>query len=224
MTEKKTEEVALSEEQEQTITKFQNFNSIEEQLQYAAVLIKSGLVPDELKKPEQVVTVINQGKELGFGPLTSLNNVHNIKGKATLSVHAITGLIKQAGVTYKLIEDAVWITEIGEAHKVKLPETKYIDRRTTIRFYEFFGDKIIENDISFTLSEAKSQELLGKKNWKKMPIIMLRTRTLTIGGRFVAPQALLGMYETSEAADFSNEDVLLDKEGNVITYGKDINS
>ena len=49
-----------------------------------------------------------------------------------------------------------------------------------------------------------------------MQLIMLRARTLAIGARFVAPNALLGMYETSEAADFSNVDVLLDEEGSVI--------
>ena len=198
------------------LTKFDGFQSVEEMMELAKVLIKTKLIPLTLKQPEQVVAVVLQGKELGFNAITSLNNIHNIQGRATLGVHAIAALLKNKGIVYKLIEDGIFIRENGELDKIKLPEVKYIDRRTTIRFYENFHGKIIENDISFTLKEAGEQELLKKSNWKKMQLIMLRSRTLAIGARFVAPDALLGMYETSEAAEFSNTEVLIDTEGEVI--------
>ncbi len=46
---------------------------------------------------------------------------------------------------------------------------------------------------------------------------MMRARALAIGGRFVAPDALLGMYETSEWAEIVNETIKLDEEGNPIS-------
>jgi len=213
MTEKKSEIVKKEESQ---LTKFESFKSIEEMTQFADVLIKSKLVPDSLKKPEQVVTVILQGKELGFGPLAALNNIHNIQGKASLGVHAIGALLKRNGITWKIIEDGVYVKEDGTTDEIKKPGVSYIDRRTTIEFYEKFHNQIITNKISFTLKEAKEQGLLDKSNWKRMQKIMLRNRTLTLGARFVDPNAVLGTMETSEMADITNADVLLNEEGEVI--------
>jgi len=217
-TKEATKKVAVVETTKKTdkLTKFDGFQSVEEMMALARVLIKTKLIPITLKEPEQVVAVVLQGKELGFDAITSLNNIHNIQGRATLGVHAIAALLKRKGIVYKLIEDAVFVREDGKIDKIKLPETIYVDRRTTIRFYEKFGKDTIENDISFTASEAKNQGLLDKSNWKRMLIIMLRARTLAIGARFVAPDALLGMYESSEWADAKDVDLELDEDGNVI--------
>ena len=213
-----TEIKNIEENKSTELTKFDKFQNVEEMLNLAKILIKSKLVPTNLKQPEQIVAVVLQGKELGFDAITSINNIHNIQGRATLGVHAIAALLKNSGITYKLIEDGVFVKEDGTTDKTKIPETNYKDRRTTIKFYENFHGKIIENDISFSVKEAQEQGLLKKDNWKRMQLIMLRARTLAIGARFVAPNALLGMYETSEAADFSNSntDVLLNEEGEVI--------
>lgn len=208
------------------LTKFDNFQHVEEMLQLARVLIRSKLVPANLTQPDQIVAVILQGKELGFDALTSLNNIHNIQGRATLGVHAIAALLKKKGIAYELIEDAVYVRNDGETDRVKqtLPEgVKYLDRRTTIRFYEKFSkDRTIINDISFTLREAKEQGLLDKSNWKKMEVIMLRARTLAIGARFVAPDALLGMYETTEWADVKNVHTVINEEGVVIDIPSEV--
>ena len=57
--------------------------------------------------------------------------------------------------------------------------------------------------------------LTTKSNWVKMKKIMLWNRCLTIGARRVAPDALLGLYETSEAAEFSNIEHTVSEEGTV---------
>lgn len=206
----------IEEDKNTGVTKFDKFQNVEEMLNLAKMLIKSKLVPTNLKQPEQIVAVVLQGKELGFDAITSINNIHNIQGRATLGVHAIAALLKRKDIVYKLIEDGVFIRDDGGIDKTKLPDINYKDRRTTIRFYEEFHDKIIENDISFTIREAQEQGLLKKDNWKRMQLIMLRARTLAIGARFVAPDALLGMYETTEWADAKNETYDIDDEGNII--------
>ncbi len=216
MTKKEEIEKIENQNKNSEITKFNKFETVEEMLNLAKILIKTKLIPTTLKEPEQIVAVVLQGKELGFDAITSINNIHNIQGRATLSVHAIAALLKKAGYTYKLIEDGVYVKEDGTIDKIKVANIAYVDRRVTIRFYEDFKGKMIENDISFSLKEAKEQDLLSKSNWKKMQLIMLRARTLAIGARFVAPHALLGMYETNEWADVKNVDTLLDDEGNVI--------
>ncbi len=202
-----------------SLTKFTKFDTVEDMKAYAQVLLDSKLIPDAFKTVEAVVAAVAQGRELGFEPVTSLNNIHVIQGRATLSVHAIAALIKKAGIIYKLLEDAVYVREDGGADKLKIPDIVYVDRRTTIRFYSRSKDMptlVVENDISFTFTEARDQALTDKPTWKKMLKIMLRNRTLAIGARFVSPDALLGMYESVEWADAVGEAVLLDKEGNII--------
>ena len=209
---------------ENQVAKFDNFNNIQEMMSFADVMIKSRLVPASLKQPEQVVAILTQGKELGFGAATSLNNLHNVEGRVTLSVHAIAALIRRQGIKYKLIEDNYFVRQDGTADKVRVmkddadgkqvPVHKYVDSRTTIRFYESLGNgQILEQDFSFTWSEAASQGLIEKSNWKKMPKTMMRTRCLAMGARFVAPEAIMGIYETTEVADFSNVDLNITDDG-----------
>jgi len=198
------------------VAKFDNFSNVGEMLDFAKVLIDSKLVPDNLSKPEQVVAIITQGKELGFSAMTALNNMHNIQGKATLGIHAIAALIRQSGIKYELTEDYVWIREDGTGDKYKKKDIKYVDIRTTITFYEKWQDKTLTTPFIFTWNEATKMELTKKSNWKKMPSVMLRNRCLALGARFVAPEAILGVYEAAEWADAKGSDILLDAEGNVI--------
>jgi len=151
-----------------SVAKFANFENIGEMLKFAQVLLDSKLVPDSFEKPESIVAVITKGKELGFEPMTALANIHDIKGKPSLSVHAIAALVKKAGIRYELTEDFVFIREDGGVDPYKKKDVVYTDIRTTITFYEKFGDKIISTPFSFYRSEAKKMGLLEKGNWKKM--------------------------------------------------------
>lgn len=204
--------------EEGKLARLDEFKTVGDMLNYAEVLIRSNLVPKTLTRPEQVVTVIQQGRELGFGAITSLNNIHNIKNKATLSVHAIGALLKKAGIKYKIIKDYEDYISYSDTEKDANNNPKILGRTkiTTIRFYEKFGNTVIENDMSYTWGEATVAGLVTKDNWIKMPKIMLRNRCLAIGARFVAPDALLGMYETSELAEVEGVDLKLDDEGKVI--------
>lgn len=211
------------------VTKFDNFANVQEMLSFAEVMIKSKLVPSTLKQPEQVVAIITQGRELGFGAATALNNLHNIEGRVTLSVHAIAGLVRRAGAAYKLLEDRVAIRADGTADLVRLKKEvedkegkkvwvdahKYIDYRTTYEFYTPFNGREIVNKVSFCWSEAISQKLHDKPTWVKMPKIMMRARALALGARLACPEALMGLMEISEVADFSNTDYNITEDADV---------
>ena len=238
----KGEEVAV---QDTTpITKFDSFNSVDEMLNFADYMIKSKLVPANMKDPEKLVAIIVQGRELGFGAATSINTIHNIQGRVTLSVHAILALLKRRNVAYRIVEDMYAVRQDGTADKVKKYKNKtrkdesgndipvmtinpqtgdevpvqeeayvYNDMRTTVEFYEVWNGEVITHQMSFTWMEAVQQGLTDKDNWQRMPRIMMRTRALALGARLVAPDALLGMYETTEAADFSNTNVNITQDG-----------
>lgn len=187
--------------------KLAGFKTSTEALGFANLLITSKLVPPAFKTPEAVVAVILQGRELGFGPVTSLNNINNIQGKPTLNVHAIAAKLATAGVAYQLIQDYAPVYKPGTE--------ELIDRVTTFRFYKKWHGETITNEVSYHWSEAAKAGLTTKDNWTKMPRIMLRARCLAVGARLAAPEALLGLYETSEWADVTNTPYEVTDEGEV---------
>ena len=194
---------------DQQIAKLDNFRTVEDMLGLAKTLIDSKLVPPTLRTPEMVVTVIQQGRELGFGAVTSINNIHNIQGKPCLSVHAINAKLAQKGIKIKTLKDFE-IQKEGES----------VDAVTTIRFYVPLEKPInnsfyLEEDVTFKWSQAVDMGLTSKDNWKKMKSIMLWNRCLSIGARRVAADSLLGLYEITELADSLNVPYNITEEGTV---------
>lgn len=182
-------------------------------------LLTTKFFPKAYDTIEKVMVSIIYGRELGLSSMTSIQNINVIENKPTLSVHAIAALIRRGGVSYILTEDAVWIrsdgnvdplqitkTIVGEDKKItKVLAHDYVDCRTTIRFRVPYldGSGYYDQDISFYRSEAGDQGLLGKDNWKKMFKIMMRTRCLSIGARFVKPECFMGAVETTEHLDYT---------------------
>lgn len=207
----------LTESNKVAIDSLGELSNYQDMLEFSKVLVASNMVPFD--KPEQVVTVILKGRELGFSPILSLYNIYYISGKPSISIHAIGALIRKNGISYKIIEDAQYLDGNGEP----CGRDEHEDVRTTIKFY--YLSKIgtgnnakyipMEESISYTWSDAKRAGLAEKDNWKKMPKIMLYTRAFTLGARRVAPEILLGMMEITEMADVEGLNYEIDEEGNL---------
>jgi len=201
------DETALTEHQKGAIGKLDDFNSVSEMLDFATVLVDSKIVP--FSKPEQVVTVVLQAKELGLGAVTGLYNLYYIEGKPSLSIHCIGALLQRDGIAWKTLEDAVYIDKHGDVLKNR---EGHVDVRTTIRFYKMWNGIPIEEDVSFTWKDAIKAELDKKSNWSKYPKSMLYNRCYAIGARRVSPKSLMGIMEVTEMADVANMDYKLDSE------------
>lgn len=80
-----------------------NFKDFAELMNFANKIAESKLTP--LKKGEDVLAAILYGKELGLEPMTSVNNIYPINGKATLGVHLINALLLKAGVVTEVLND-----------------------------------------------------------------------------------------------------------------------
>jgi hypothetical protein len=202
---------------EVALAKLDNFNTVDEMRGLAQTLIDGKMIPTALNTPEKVISVIQLGRELGLGAVSSLNNIHNIQGRTTLSVHAISALLYKAGVAYKVVKDFETFEKPKVGEDGEITTTKDIE--TVIRFYRMWNGQVIENDIRYTWSEAAMAGLTVKDNWRKMPKIMLRSRCLTIGARFCGPDFMVGMYETAEWAEVKNTPIEVNEEGEVIVIG-----
>lgn len=141
----------------------------------ATVLIESNALPMAIKKPEQAIAIIQYGRELGYLPMTSLQNISLIQGKPTLSANLIGAMLKRAGYDF-------W---------VKI----YSDKKVEIVFKNLTGR---EQAFSYTMDEAVTAGNTSKDNYRKYSAEMLYARCLTRGGRIVAPEVLAGVYAPEE--------------------------
>lgn len=199
-----------SEEQKQSITKFTDFNTVEEQLNYAKYLIDSKLI--SFATPESAVMAFNMGRALGIDYAVAATYLYPVNGKITLSVHLATALAKKAGVDWEIKKD-------GE--NIKNQQGQLVDIVTEIKFYRYNKklDRVMENTLTYTWKDAAAAGYLTKDNWKRMPKNMLRSRCLMEGIRFVAPDCIMGIfYETTEIGDNSGITIDLDDEGNPILH------
>lgn len=99
--------------------------------------------------------------------------------------------------------------------------TKIINMKTVIRLTRKLKQpdgsfKEMTVDSSYSIMEAQNAGFYPKKdNWKNFPKQMCHARALAFGGRMIAADLMLGMYETSEMADATNVDYRMNEEGKV---------
>ena len=145
------------------------------------VLYKSGYFSD-IKSAAQAVVKILRGRELGLGPVSSLEQVHVVQGKTALSAGLIGALIKRSGrYDYKI------------AH--------LNDTRCEIIFYDR-GQEIGRS--SFTIDDARKAGLADRDMWKKYPRNMNLARALSNGAKWYCPDVFGGAVYTPEELSYES--------------------
>lgn len=190
----KTTEIATQES-----VKLENFQNIKELTAWADTIIEGGLLPDAIDTPEQVITIVQQGKELGLSPLTALNNIHVIAGRPVISSAMLGALLKRQGVEWIIKEDYVYFGEEDEDGGM--------NARTTYTFFwksEVTG-RVMEADFAVTWYQMETAGYTTKQNWQKYPKEMLRARCLSYAVRALFPDVLLGMYSDVEFNDVAED-------------------
>lgn len=80
-------------------------NTTQDMFDMATYLIDKKLVPSSIKKPEDVVAIINMGRHIGMEPQVALNSMHLIQGNIAIKSSVIPGLLATAGIAVELIKD-----------------------------------------------------------------------------------------------------------------------
>jgi hypothetical protein len=149
----------------------------------ATTLAKSTMIPAAFRaKPIDAFVVILQGQELGLSPMQSLNSIVVIQGKPTLSAQLMLALcrakIKDFSLSVK--QEAESVTVTGKR-----------------------GDDSFES--TWGKDKAAAMGLLGKDNYKKQLVTMLRWRAISEVCRVLCPDVLMGVYATEEFQDLEGE-------------------
>lgn len=147
-------------------------------LRQAQILVKSGILPLEIKTPEAAVAIMLMGRELNIPPMQAFRGIYVVKGKPTLSAQLMGALIFRAGHSYTIDSST--------------------DTECVITFRRKSGETYTH---SFTLKDATAAGLSGGGTWKAYPKAMLFSRCMSAGARAFMPDVIAGMYTAEELAE-----------------------
>lgn len=132
-------------------------------------------------KPEAVMACILSGREVGLQPMQSLQLIHVIDGRPTLSAQAMRAVVLAAG-------HDIWVDDTSS------------DKTATVHGIRK-GDTV-QRSVTWTWEQATAAKLTAKDNWKNYPRQMLVARATTELCRELFADAVGGLcYEPSELED-----------------------
>lgn len=149
----------------------------DKEIKGAEMLLKSGLLPDTIRKPEAAMFIILVGRDLGLSPVQSLRSISVIKGKVEVAADQQLGLFHKGG---------------GKSHFEKLTDTEAVLRLSASWL-------IADHLETFTMKDAERAGLLAAQpNYKKFPRAMLRSRAITAGLKSIGFDPTAGVYDYGE--------------------------
>lgn len=153
--------------------------------QLANVVAGTEFVPAALRgKPAAVTAAILSGRELGLAPMASLQHVHMIDGRPSLSA------LMQRALTQ------------AHGHRIVMPEST--NWTCTLRGYRLGEDE--PYTVTWTMDDAKRAGLDRKTNWQRYPRAMLLARATGELCRVAFADVVGGMpYTSEELADLTGE-------------------
>lgn len=157
--------------------------TLEEAEKYASLIANSSICPMAFKgRPGDVLIILQMGNELGLKPMQALRSLGCINGMAFAYGDGLLSLVKR----HREFED---IKEWSDGD-IKLGT--YVAHCTIYRK----GQE--PQTRSFSYSDAKTANLLGKTVWAQYPKRMLQHRARGYACRDVFPDALFGLYSEDE--------------------------
>lgn len=146
----------------------------------AAKLAGTDFVPDAMRgKPAQVAAAVLYGREIGLGPMQSLQSISVIKGRPSLSAEAMRAMVLAAGHTMRFVEvtNTRCVVECRRAGETE------------------------STQVAFTMDDAKRMGLSGQKTYQTMPRQMLAARVTSEACRLVFPDVVAGFLSDVDARD-----------------------
>jgi hypothetical protein len=143
------------------------------------VLVRSGYFQDTREIAQAVVKVL-AGRELGFGPIASMQGVYIVKGRVSLASNLIAAAIQRS-------------------KRFRYRVAKLDNTVCTIKFYERWENRWDEiGESTFSQQDAEKAELAKGENYKHFPRNMLFARALTNGARWYLPEVFNGPVYTPD--------------------------
>tara|TARA_Y100000310_G_scaffold291014_2_gene318627 strand:- start:3353 stop:4348 length:996 start_codon:yes stop_codon:yes gene_type:complete len=159
----------------------------EQAFRMAQMIVQAGMAPKGMNKPEQIVTSILHGLEVGLKPMQAIQAVAVVNGRPTIWGDAALGLVQGSG----LLED---FGEKIEGEGDQMVATCRAKRKDN-------PSPVIR---TFTVADAKQAGLWGKQGpWSQYPkrMLQMRARSWVLRDGFADILKGLGVHE--EVRDFN---------------------
>jgi hypothetical protein len=146
----------------------------------ASKISSTSFVPKSLRgKPAETAACILAGREIGIGPMESLQKIHVVDGRPTMSAELMRSLVLRAGheIRFATLTDDTVVAEGRRAGT---------DTWTSVKW---------------TIKDATRIGLASKQVWKQYPRQMLSARATSELCRLLFPDALGGISFTPEEID-----------------------
>jgi len=159
----------------------------------ATSLAQSKMIPYGLAgKAVDIYAIILMGHELNIPPMAAVQNISVIQGKPTVSPQMMLGMV------FRAMPNAVIKTEIDEENKVV--------KVTTARSLELYTAEM-HYTATWNVEKATAMGLIGKDNYKKQLINMLKWRATAEACRVTFPDIILGLYIPMEFETVAGEEI-----------------
>jgi len=160
--------------------------AVTEYANLAGQIAKTQFVPADFNgRPEVVLAAMLYGRELGLGPMQSLNLIQSIKGRVGLKPEGMRALVRQKG-------HRIWPKEMSDT-SVTLCGWRLGDP----------ADAIVQ--VTWNMDDAKRAGLGAGDNWRKYPRAMLVARATSELCRLHFADVIGGLsYTPDELADFDD--------------------
>jgi hypothetical protein len=154
-------------------------NSLEDVRNVATLLARSGYFGNRGSDPvAAIATAVLAGREMGFAPFASVQGIHIIQGKPTVSANLMAAAVKgSAKYDYRVRE--------------------HTDVLCRIEFFERINGKL--ESLGFAVFTAEDAKRAGTQNMSKFPKNMLFARCMSNGVRTYTPDVFsAGVYTPEE--------------------------
>jgi len=161
--------------------------------------MKSIYIPNNLDEAKEIATLLEPqkardllqchaafGHHFNFDMGLVQTQSFCLRGKASLTADAMAGICRNSGLV-RFMRIATWDVQ-----------------HCKMEFARNDEPADIVHTFVYTYEMAQAQGLTNNRNWKQMPLQMLRSRVLTMGLRAIFPDAVSGIYSADEIADNTN--------------------
>lgn len=146
----------------------------------AQAVNRTDFVPSALRGSQPaVIAAILAGRELNLPPMQSLQHIHVIDGRPTLSAQMQRSLALAAGYEISIVETNT--------------------TRCIVEGRRSANDEWTR--ITWTMDDAKKAGLAGRQNWQRHPRRMLQARATAELCQLIFSDAIAGMASTEEMQD-----------------------
>jgi hypothetical protein len=150
----------------------------------AAEIARTEFVPKAFRgRPEAVLASMLYGRELGLGPMQSLNMIQSVDGSVGLKPEGMRAVVRQHG-------HRIWTDE-------------YTDQRVTVCGWRREDPEDVIERVTWTMEDARRAGLANKQVWKNYPRAMMLARATSELCRLHFADVIGGLsYSAEEMEDF----------------------